>query len=83
MDDLDSTPETQADGSLAPPPPKPPTAVATMSPAPAPERQPHTRKRRGLATELGETFRLAVDTAFDALDRMGDAIAEATGLRQP
>lgn len=81
MDDLDNTPETQEDGALSPPPPKPPTAVATMSPAPAPERQPYRRTHRGLATELGETFRLAVDTAFDALDRMGDAIAEATGLR--
>jgi hypothetical protein len=73
------TPPTEPSGALVPPPPKPPTAVAAMTP-PAPPPPP--RPRRRLDREIADTAKLAVSVALDALDRMGDAIAEATGLRR-
>lgn len=80
MDEPDFTPPTQPEGALAPPPPTPPTAIAAMTPPPPPPPPRPVRKR--LDREIAETARLAVTVAFDALDRMGDAIAEAAGLRR-
>ena len=73
------TPPTEPSGALVPPPPKLPTAIEAMSSPPPP---PPRSTRRRLDKELAETAKLAVTVALDALDRMGDAIADAAGLRK-
>lgn len=67
------TPEPQTSGALAPPPRHPPTAVATA--APLPPRRPTPARIRPSG------FRGLVSAAFDAMDRLGDRIADAVGLR--
>ena len=68
------TPETQPDGSLVPPPRVPPTALATMTPEPPrPDRDDLAVTRRRSAVLLAGVL--------DQLDRLGDRIAGAVGLR--
>jgi hypothetical protein len=72
----DLLPEPLPSGALVPPPRNPPTATATATAAPLPPRRDSSR-------ELAHTnlFRVALDTALDALDRAGDTIAGAIGMR--
>ena len=73
MDD-EFIPEPEPKGQLVPPPRVPPTAVGLALLPPAPERRPSfPRRRRG--------FHGLVLRAMDALDSLGDTIAETIGLR--
>jgi hypothetical protein len=68
-------PESQASGSLVPPMTPPPSALAASAPlAPrGPSSVPVRAEERGV--------RRLVEAAFDALDTLGDRIADAAGLR--
>lgn len=67
-------PETEPSGALVPPPTLPPTALATASPLPP-------RRRPDDAIDARDVLARVVERAFDALDRAGDSIAAAVGLR--
>jgi hypothetical protein len=69
----DHTPETEPSGALVPPPRVPPTAVATSAPLP-PRALPRFATTRW-------SLRGILDSALDQLDRVGDRIADAVGLR--
>jgi hypothetical protein len=70
----DHLPEPQPSGALVPPPHGPVTAIATSAPLP-PRRPSRTiTPREGF-------FRGLVQTTLDTLDRVGDNIAGAIGLR--
>lgn len=73
MDD-ERLPETEPSGALVPPPTHPPTALATAAPLP-PRR--HTEESIDARTLIAR----AVERTLDALDRAGDQIAAAVGLR--
>ena len=73
MDD-ERVPEPQPSGALVPPPVHPPTALATAAPLPPRRWDDDVSEARGLLTR-------AVDRALDALDDVGDRIAEVVGLR--
>ena len=73
----DRIPETQTSGALVPPPRVPPTAVATSAPLPPREPRRHATSAHTTRSRSVELFA----TAFDALDRIGDRIADALGLR--
>ena len=68
-------PEPEPAGALVPPPVHPPTALATAAPLP-PRRwaDDELADARGLVTRV-------VNRALDALDSVGDSIAEVVGLR--
>jgi hypothetical protein len=73
MDD-ERVPEPASSGALVPTPPHPPTARVAAAP-PAPRRlDDHAMEPRGVLER-------AVDRALDALDVVGDRIADAVGLR--
>jgi hypothetical protein len=67
-------PETQPDGSLAPPPRVPPVALATSAPIPPRPSAPRSPWRT-------ETIRDLAAAALDRLDTLGDRIANVVGLR--
>ena len=73
MDD-ERIPEPEPAGALVPPPVHPPTALATA--APLPPRPWHED-----AIDARGVIERAVNRALDALDTVGDSIAEAVGLR--
>jgi hypothetical protein len=73
----DYTPETQPSGALVPPPRVPPTAVATSAPLPP---RPHSRHPSSYGTSRS-LLRGLLRSALDQLDRVGDRIADAVGLR--
>lgn len=73
MDD-ERLPEPEPSGALVPPPVHPPTALATSAPLP-PRRKPVD------ALEARNFVARVVERALDALDRAGDSIANAVGLR--
>jgi hypothetical protein len=73
----DHTPDTQPSGALVPPPRVPPTAVATAAPLPP---RPHPRHPSSFGTSRW-SLRELVSSALDQLDRFGDRIADAVGLR--
>ena len=73
MDD-ERLPEPEPSGALVPPPVHPPTALATAAPLP-PRRTPDD------ALEVRNFLTRVVERALDALDRAGDSIANAVGLR--
>ncbi|HTK49358.1 MAG TPA: hypothetical protein VL328_15375 [Gemmatimonadaceae bacterium] len=65
-------PRPEPSGALVPPPVHPPTALASATARPP---------RREESVDLRAFVGRAVDTALDALDTVGDAIAGAVGLR--
>jgi len=67
-------PETEPSGALVPPPTDPPTALATAAPLPP-------RRWEDDAIEARNVLVRAVERTLDALDRVGDSIADAVGLR--
>ena len=67
-------PETEPSGALVPPPTHPPTALATAAPLPP-------RRWEDDAIEARNVLVRAVERTLDALDRVGDSIADAVGLR--
>ena len=67
-------PEPQPCGALVPPPVHPPTALATAAPLPP-------RPWHDDAIEARGVLERTVNRALDALDTVGDTIAEAVGLR--
>jgi hypothetical protein len=73
MDDA-RVPETQPSGALVPPPTHPPTALATAAPLPP-------RRRADDEIDARSVFARVVERTLDALDRAGDSIAAAVGLR--
>lgn len=75
MDDF--TPETQPSGSLVPPPRVPPIAIATSAPL-SPRSHP---RHPSLLERPRRSLRDLVESALDELDRVGDRIAGAVGLR--
>lgn len=72
--DEERVPEPEPRGALVPPPVHPPTALATAAPLPP-------RRWADDAIESRGVLSRAVDRALDALDTVGDSIAEAVGLR--
>ena len=71
----DFVPETQPSGALDPPRRRPPTAVGTLAVPPHPFRVPQRRfMRRSRVQQL-------LGLVFDGLDRLGDRIARASGVR--
>ena len=77
MTDEDVTPPTQTFGDLTPPPPKPPVAVSAdaAGPEPRPPR-PWPIRRRDVPNPVAQ----GIDSALDALDKLGDAIRSVTRL---
>lgn len=73
MDD-ERLPEPEPSGALVPPPVHPPTALATAAPLPPRRRTDESLEARNFVSRL-------VERALDALDRAGDSIANAVGLR--
>ena len=73
MDDT-RLPETEPSGALVPAPTPPPSALAIAAPM-AP------RRWEDDALDAGDLLARAVDRTLDALDRVGDSIASAVGLR--
>jgi hypothetical protein len=69
----DRIPETQPSGALVPPPRMPPTAIATSAPLPPRPRSSTTVRSSGASALLS--------TALDELDRLGDRLAGALGIR--
>ena len=67
-------PETEPSGALVPPPTDPPTALATAAPLPP-------RRWEDDAIEARNVLVRAVERTLDALDRAGDRVADAVGLR--
>ena len=67
-------PETEPSGALVPPPTHPPTALATAAPLPP-------RRWEDDAIEARNVLVRAVERTLDALDRVGDRVADAVGLR--
>ena len=67
-------PETEPSGALVPPPTDPPIALATAAPLPP-------RRWEDDAIEARNVLVRAVERTLDALDRVGDSIADAVGLR--
>jgi hypothetical protein len=67
-------PESEPSGALIPPPTYPPSALATGAPVP-PRRWPDD------SIEARDILVRALDRTLDALDRVGDSIAAAVGLR--
>lgn len=66
--------ETAPSGDLVVPPRKPPTAVGLIvPPSPDRHRRPSVRRKDRLAS--------VVDRAFDVVDELADAVAEALNLR--
>ena len=72
--DEERIPEPEPSGALVPPPEHPSTAIATAAPLPPRRWDDDVIEARGLLER-------AVDRALDALDSVGDSIAEAVGLR--
>jgi hypothetical protein len=68
----ENLPQAEPGGALVPPPTHPPTALASATPLPP---------RREDAVDLRAFVGRLVDTTFDALDTLGDSIADAVGLR--
>lgn len=66
------SPEPEPGNALVPPPRNPPTAIATSAPLPP---------RRPSPTVRPDLLRGLVNSALDALDRVGDTIATAIGVR--
>jgi hypothetical protein len=73
MDD-ERVPEPEPSGALVPPPVHPPTALAAATPLPP-------RRWDDDVAEASGVLQRAFNGALDALDRVGDSIAEAVGLR--
>ena len=73
MDD-ERIPEPEPSGALVPPPIHPPPARATAAPLPPRRRPDDALEPRAFGTRL-------VERALDAIDRAGDSIASAVGLR--
>ena len=73
MDD-ERLPEPEPSGALVPPPVHPPTALATAAPLPPRRRPDDARDARDVVSRV-------VERALDAIDRVGDSIASAVGLR--
>ena len=67
-------PDPEPSGALVPPPVRPPTALATAAPLPPRRWDDDVIEARGVLER-------AVERALDALDRVGDSIAETVGLR--
>jgi hypothetical protein len=67
-------PETEPSGALVPPPANPPTALAAAAPL-------LPRPRRDDSLDAATLVARAVERTLDALDRVGDSIASAVGLR--
>lgn len=74
MNDDDRLPEPEPGAALVPPPVHPPTALATAAPLPPRRHDDDLADARRFVERL-------VDRALDALDRTGDSIAAAVGLR--
>ncbi|MCC6318091.1 MAG: hypothetical protein IT361_10410 [Gemmatimonadaceae bacterium] len=70
-------PIPQPDGSLDPPRTPPPTALATSAPLPEPARGPV----RWLSARRTTTLGRLIDSALDALDRIGDSVRKTLGAR--
>jgi hypothetical protein len=73
MDDA-RVPEPEPSGALVPPPIHPPTALATAAPLPPRRRPDDAIGARNVVARM-------IERALDALDRAGDSIAGAVGLR--
>lgn len=73
MDD-ERLPEPQPSGALIPPPTYPPSALATAAPLPP-------RPWADDSIEARDILVRVLDRTLDALDRVGDSIAAAVGLR--
>ena len=73
----DLTPETQPSGSLVPPDKHPPTAVGAAM-VPHPPSRPILPRSPGSRMSVGAF----VVSVLDTLDRVGDSIASAVGLRR-
>ena len=72
--DEERIPETEPGAALVPPPVHPPTALAAAAPL-------RPRRWDDEVIEARGVLERAVDRALDALDSVGDSIAEAVGLR--
>ena len=70
----ESLPESEPRGALVPPPVHPSTALAAAAPL-------HPRRIDDDVIEARGVIERVVDRALDALDTVGDSIAEAVGLR--
>ena len=68
------TPTPEPSGSLVPPIKHPPTALAAATPPPRPPVHPSSRHLEGPLARI-------LSRVFDALDDIGDSIAEVAGLR--
>lgn len=73
MDD-ERLPAPEPSGALVPPPANPPTALATAAPLPP-------RRSVNDIEVARDVFRDMVRTTLNALDKVGDSIASAIGLR--
>jgi hypothetical protein len=71
----DRVPQPEPSGALVPPPVYPRTALATAAPLPP------RRRDDDDVTDARGVFVRALDRTFDALDTVGDRIAQAVGLR--
>lgn len=72
--DEERVPDLEPSGALVPLPVDPPTALATAAPLPPQRWEDDVIQARGVLER-------AVERALDALDRVGDSIAETVGLR--
>jgi hypothetical protein len=72
--DEERLPEPEPSGALIPPPTYPPSALATAAPLPP-------RRWADDSIEARDFFVRALDRTLDALERVGDSIAAAVGLR--
>ena len=73
MDDA-RVPETEPSGALVPPPTPPPSALAIAAPV-------TPRRWEDDVLDAGDLLARAFERTLDTLDRVGDSIASAVGLR--
>ncbi|HKP15218.1 MAG TPA: hypothetical protein VJT85_04110 [Gemmatimonadaceae bacterium] len=73
MDDA-RLPQTESSGALVPPPPHPPTALAAGASIPP-------RRWEDDVLDARDLLERSIERTLDALDRVGDSIAAAVGLR--
>ena len=73
MDDA-RLPQTESSGALVPPPSHPPTALAAAGSIPP-------RRWEADVADARDLLERSIERTLDALDRVGDSIAAAVGLR--
>jgi hypothetical protein len=79
MPDDTPTPTPEPGSSLVPPVRRPPTAVSAPAPFPSPRERATVWFRE---TSVAHAAEKAVRYLFDAMDVLGDTVAEGLGLRK-